>query len=82
MGGWSPNVVVLALGRVLTGLGIGLIATAAPLHISECALASIRGQLSTLPQLMGIAAMILSYLAVFLLSIQQVVNWRLMLGLG
>jgi len=43
---------------------------------------SIRGQLSTLPQLMGIAAMILSYFAVFLLSVQQVVNWRFMLGLG
>lgn len=82
LGGWSPCVAVLAVGRVLTGLGIGLIATTAPLHISECSPPSIRGQLSTLPQLMGIAAMILSYLAVFLLSMQQVVNWRLMLGLG
>lgn len=79
---WSPSVPILIAGRSIVGSSIGLIATVVPLFISESAPADLRGQLSTLPQLMGIAAMILSYAMVFQISLEIIPSWRLMLGVA
>eukprot|EP00850_Spirogloea_muscicola_P010810 SM000065S20159 [mRNA] locus=s65:46462:50159:- [translate_table: standard] len=79
---WSPSILVLIVGRVLVGLSVGLVATVVPLFISECSPASIRGQLATLPQLMGIAGMLVAYIVVFSISLTPNPNWRFMLGLS
>ncbi|KAJ7543563.1 hypothetical protein O6H91_09G043300 [Diphasiastrum complanatum] len=77
---WSPNVYVLIACRLLTGTGIGLAVTIIPIYISESAPAEIRGQLSTLPQLMGSGGLFLAYIMVFTLSLTAYPNWRYMLG--
>eukprot|EP00897_Mesotaenium_endlicherianum_P003618 jgi/Mesen1/3284/ME001906S02387 len=79
---WSPSISVLVAGRSLNGFSVGLIATVAPLFIAECSPAEIRGQLATLPQLMGITGMVASYATVFALSLGPAPNWRFMLGLS
>eukprot|EP00252_Welwitschia_mirabilis_P019259 TRINITY_DN4405_c0_g1_i1.p1 TRINITY_DN4405_c0_g1~~TRINITY_DN4405_c0_g1_i1.p1 ORF type:complete len:789 (+),score=103.53 TRINITY_DN4405_c0_g1_i1:670-3036(+) len=78
---WSPNVYVLLLGRLLDGLGVGLSVTLVPAYISEIAPSDIRGQLNTLPQLLGSGGMFLSYCFVFGMSLLENPNWRLMLAL-
>eukprot|EP00850_Spirogloea_muscicola_P020796 SM000227S07442 [mRNA] locus=s227:55685:59426:- [translate_table: standard] len=79
---WSPSILVLIVGRVLVGLSVGLVATVVPLFISECSPAATRGQLATLPQLMGIAGMLVAYIVVFSISLTPNPNWRFMLGLS
>ncbi|CAM6032507.1 unnamed protein product [Sphagnum compactum] len=78
---WAPSVHMLILGRILVGCAIGLAATIAPILISESAPAEIRGQLATLPQLMGSGGLFLAYVMDFILSLQSTVNWRFMLGI-
>jgi MFS family permease len=78
---WAPSVYILILGRILVGSAIGLAATIAPILISESAPAEIRGQLATLPQLMGSGGLFLAYVMDFVLSLQTSVNWRFMLGI-
>ncbi|CAN1828995.1 Monosaccharide-sensing protein 3 [Linum perenne] len=51
-----------------------------PLYISETAPSEIRGTLNTLPQFLGSGGMFLSYIMVFMMSLQDSPNWRLMLG--
>ncbi|KAJ7539906.1 hypothetical protein O6H91_11G114500 [Diphasiastrum complanatum] len=77
---WSPNVYVLIASRLLVGTGIGLCVTVIPIYISESAPAEIRGQLSTLPQLMGSGGLFGVYMMVFTLSLTAHPNWRYMLG--
>ncbi|CAI7899165.1 unnamed protein product, partial [Closterium sp. NIES-53] len=79
--GWSPSVEYLVAGRSLVGLSIGFFATVAPIFISECSPPEIRGQLATLPQLMGIGAMVISYAVSFFLSLSPHTDWRLILGI-
>jgi MFS family permease len=78
---WAPTVYILIMGRILVGSAIGLAATIAPILISESAPAEIRGQLATLPQLMGSGGLFLAYVMDFALSLQTTVNWRFMLGI-
>jgi MFS family permease len=78
---WAPSVYILIVGRLLVGSAIGLAATIAPILISESAPAEIRGQLATLPQLMGSGGLFLAYVMDFVLSLQPTVNWRVMLGI-
>ncbi|CAI0474240.1 unnamed protein product [Linum tenue] len=77
---WSPNVYVLLVARLLDGFGIGLAVTLIPLYISETAPSEIRGTLNTLPQFLGSGGMFLSYIMVFIMSLQDSPNWRVMLG--
>ncbi|CAI0404021.1 unnamed protein product [Linum tenue] len=77
---WSPNVYILLLARLLDGFGIGLSVTLVPLYISETAPSEIRGTLNTLPQFLGSGGMFMSYIMVFVMSLQDSPNWRVMLG--
>eukprot|EP00250_Pteridium_aquilinum_P010960 c19748_g2_i1 orf=614-2950(-) len=77
---WSPNVYMLLVARVLDGVGVGLAVTVAPLYISEVAPADIRGELNTLPQLLGTSGMFLAYCMVFGFSLTSSPSWRMMLG--
>lgn len=78
---WSPSVYVLIVARVLIGCSIGLAATISPILIAESAPSEIRGQLSTLPQLMGSGGLFIAYALVFAVSLTENPNWRLMLGI-
>ncbi len=78
---WAPTVYILIMSRILVGSAIGLAATISPILISESAPAEIRGQLATLPQLMGSGGLFLAYVMDFALSLQTTVNWRFMLGI-
>lgn len=78
---WSPNVLVLCIGRLLDGFGIGLAVTLVPLYISETAPSDIRGSLNTLPQFTGSGGMFLSYCMVFGMSLTSSPSWRLMLSI-
>ncbi|WCJ19746.1 tonoplast monosaccharide transporter2 [Euphorbia peplus] len=77
---WSPNVYVLLLGRAFNGFGIGLAVTLVPIYISETAPPEIRGLLNTFPQFLGSGGMFFSYCMVFAISLTDLPNWRLMLG--
>ncbi|KAI5057741.1 hypothetical protein GOP47_0027756 [Adiantum capillus-veneris] len=77
---WSPNVYMLLVARVLDGVGVGLAVTVGPLYISEVSPAEIRGELNTLPQLLGTTGMFLAYCMVFGLSLTSNPSWRMMLG--
>ncbi|XP_047334885.1 monosaccharide-sensing protein 2-like [Impatiens glandulifera] len=77
---WAPNVYTLLLARLLDGFGIGLSVTLVPVYISETAPPEIRGLLNTLPQFTGCSGMFLSYCMVFMMSLTDAPNWRLMLG--
>ncbi|KAI5072178.1 hypothetical protein GOP47_0012284 [Adiantum capillus-veneris] len=78
---WSPNVYLLLAARIVDGVGVGLAVTVAPLYISEVSPADIRGELNTLPQLLGTSGMFLAYCMVFGISLTTSPNWRMMLGL-
>ncbi|KAJ7533512.1 hypothetical protein O6H91_13G052800 [Diphasiastrum complanatum] len=77
---WSPNVYVLLVSRLLVGTAIGLAVTIIPIYIAESSPPEIRGQLATLPQLMGSGGLFLVYIMVFILSLTNQPNWRFMLG--
>ncbi|KAK8617536.1 hypothetical protein V6N13_080446 [Hibiscus sabdariffa] len=77
---WSPNVYILLLARLLDGFGVGLAVTLVPVYISETAPPEIRGLLNTLPQFTGSIGMFLSYCMVFGMSLTDLPNWRMMLG--
>ncbi|CAM6100740.1 unnamed protein product [Calypogeia fissa] len=77
---WAPTIYILIIGRFLIGAGIGLAATIVPILISETAPTEIRGQLATLPQLLGSSGLFLAYCFVFGLSLLANPSWRLILG--
>ncbi|MCO5607502.1 hypothetical protein L7F22_061698 [Adiantum nelumboides] len=77
---WSPNVYMLLVARILDGVGVGLAVTVGPLYISEVSPAEIRGELNTLPQLLGTTGMFLAYCMVFGFSLTSNPSWRMMLG--
>ncbi len=64
----------LAGFRVILGLGIGMIATTAPMYIAEIAPSNIRGKMVTLHQL----AMVIGFLFPFIISLS--INWYGFLG--
>ncbi|CAI8608891.1 unnamed protein product [Vicia faba] len=77
---WAPNVPVILLSRLLSGIGIALAITITPLYISEIAPPDIRGLLNTLPQLSCSMGMFLAYLLVFTISLTELPSWRGMLA--
>ncbi|KAL2621063.1 hypothetical protein R1flu_001268 [Riccia fluitans] len=78
---WSPTIYVLIAGRFFVGNSIGLAATIVPILISESSPSEIRGQLATLPQLLGSGGLFLSYCVVFGFSLMAQPSWRMILGI-
>ena len=76
----SPGMILLALGRVIVGVAIGIASFTAPLYISEVSPPAVRGRLVSLNQLMITIGIVVSYLADYALA--QVPNWRWMFGLA
>ena len=78
---WSPGSEVLVAGRMTVGLAAGIVSSAVPTYIAECAEPAQRGALSTLPQLCVSSGILLSYL-VGLGGLVLGHSWRVMLGLS
>ncbi|CAN6308691.1 unnamed protein product [Urochloa humidicola] len=79
--GFSPNFVILIIGRILYGIGIGLAMHGAPLYIAETSPSQIRGTLISLKELFIVLGILIGYL-VGSLEIDNVGGWRYMFGFG
>ncbi|XP_076907843.1 inositol transporter 4-like [Bidens hawaiensis] len=77
----APNPWVIILGRLLVGLGVGLVSITSPLYISEASPARIRGALVSTNGLLLTGGQFLSYLINLAFSKTQG-NWRWMLGIA
>ena len=77
---WSYN--VLLLGRIVTGLGVGVAFVAAPSYITEVSPSDSRGQLNTVFDISINGGILFGYITGFLVQLFSPGNWRLMLGLG
>jgi len=77
---WSYS--VLLLGRIVTGLGVGVAFVAAPSYITEVSPSDSRGQLNTVFDISINGGILFGYVTGFLVQLFSPGNWRLMLGLG
>ena len=76
----APTPTLLAIGRVIVGVAIGIASFTAPLYISEVSPPAIRGKLVSLNQLMITLGIVVSYLADYGLADKEA--WRWMFGLA
>ena len=76
----APSPTLLAIGRVVVGVAIGIASFTAPLYISEVSPPAIRGKLVSLNQLMITLGIVVSYLADYGLADREA--WRWMFGLA
>jgi SP family galactose:H+ symporter-like MFS transporter len=76
----APSSAVLAVGRIIVGLGIGLSSSGVPVYISEVAPADARGWQVSLFQLAITVGILLAYLVDYALAGIQ--GWRWMFGLA
>ncbi|XP_028776693.1 monosaccharide-sensing protein 2-like [Neltuma alba] len=78
---WAPNVYVILIARLLSGLANALAVTLTPLYISEISPPDIRGLLTTATQFSCSSGMFLAYCLVFSMSLMESPSWRIMLGI-
>lgn len=76
----SPSMYSLMGFRFLSGLGVGMISTVAPVYISEISPARLRGTLVSYNQLAVVVGILIAYIVDYIL-IGFENNWRLMLGM-
>ena len=79
----SISPLMLGVSRVLLGLTIGVSLIAVPVFVAESVPAKIRGATLVAYQVAAVVGIIIGYLtALALSSLNDAVNWRLMLGLA
>mmetsp|Transcript_40291 Transcript_40291/g.126045 ORF Transcript_40291/g.126045 Transcript_40291/m.126045 type:complete len:549 (-) Transcript_40291:72-1718(-) len=81
----APNWGILLLGRVVTGLGVGVAFTVCPVYVAELAPAELRGRLTTLFDISINGGILVGYVVGYIcdLAIQDpAAKWRTMLALG
>lgn len=93
----APGYGTLLLGRVITGMGVGVSFVVAPVYLSEVAPTHLRGQLNTVFDVAINGGILLGYVVGFLVQVAlpggartveddtafvNSLKWRLMLGLG
>ena len=78
----SWNYPVLLVGRIITGLGVGVAFVSAPCYITEVAPTDSRGQLNTVFDISINAGILVGYITGFLVQVFLPDNWRVMLGCG
>jgi MFS family permease len=76
----SPNIAVMALGRLISGVGAGASVVVVPIYISEISPPEERGFFGSLTQVMVNFGIFTTQLLGYLLSYGQM--WRLVLALG
>jgi sugar porter (SP) family MFS transporter len=77
---FSPNLVILVIGRIILGMAVGIGSFTAPLYLAEIAPKRIRGMLVSLNQLAITIGIVFSYLINYYFSVTG--QWPWMLGLG
>lgn len=79
LSGFSPDVIVLVIARVILGVAVGGASALVPMYLAEISPARIRGTLSSLNQLMIMTGILLAYIIDY--SFANVTNgWRYMLA--
>jgi MFS family permease len=76
----TPNIVVLALGRLISGIGAGGSVVVVPIYISEIAPPAEKGFFGALTQIMCNVGILLTQLLGYFLSRGQ--YWRIILAAG
>ncbi|CAK1540404.1 unnamed protein product [Leptosia nina] len=61
--GFAPNFPMVLLGRIMSGLGIGLVLAPTQVYVSECCDPEIRGRFGSLPTLSMSLGILISYVA-------------------
>jgi len=79
----APNMLTLALGRAIAGVGVGLSSGLVNMYISEFAPASIRGELNGWATFLGVGGNVFAQVVSLLFTSLQdpAMAWRLQLGL-
>jgi SP family galactose:H+ symporter-like MFS transporter len=77
---YACNFEILLLGRLITGLGAGIITLVVPVYLTEIAPAKSRGAVVNFNQITMAIGMLAAYLCNFAFSESE--NWRWMFGLG
>jgi len=62
IGGRSTTLTQVVLGRLISGMGIGISAVGSAMYAAECAPASSRGKILTVPQMCGCIGFTLAYI--------------------
>ncbi|GLT29733.1 hypothetical protein SLA2020_045790 [Shorea laevis] len=74
---------ILILGRLLSGVGMGLAVMIAPMYIAEISPADARGLLTSFPEVFVNVGILLGYVSNYAFSGLSVhLNWKIMLGVG
>ncbi|GAX21742.1 MFS transporter, SP family, galactose:H+ symporter [Fistulifera solaris] len=81
----APDYWVLLLGRIVTGLGVGVSFVVAPVFLSEVAPTDQRGSLNTVFDVAINGGILMGYIVGFLVELSPIpddLKWRVMLGMG
>ena len=78
----SMDYTFLLIGRIITGLGVGVAFVTAPCYITEVAPADSRGQLNAVFDISINGGILCGYIVGFLVQVIWPDNWRIMLGCG
>ncbi|HEX3790675.1 MAG TPA: sugar porter family MFS transporter [Pseudonocardiaceae bacterium] len=75
---FSPSFTLLAISRLVIGVGIGFSSATVPVYLSELAPARLRGALTALNQIFIVLGILIAFLVDYLLGPSA--NWRAMLA--
>ena len=82
----APTYFWLLLGRIITGVGVGVSFVVAPVYLSEVAPTHLRGQLNTVFDVAINGGILWGYIVGFVVQIMPLqsesLKWRIMLGMG
>jgi len=81
--GFATNYAFLMVGRFVAGVGVGYALMIAPVYTAEVSPASIRGFLTSFPEVFINSGILLGYVSNYVFSKLPVhLGWRIMLGVG
>ncbi|UNT71712.1 sugar porter family MFS transporter (plasmid) [Bacillus sp. N447-1] len=79
--GFSPNVEILVLFRIVLGVAVGGASAIVPLYLSEMAPAAIRGRIASLNTLMNALGILMAYIINYAFSASGRWDWMLILAI-
>ncbi len=77
---YSDSYTLLLIGRLVSGLGVGLITVAAPLYLAEISPPQFRGRFVSMYQLLITIGILVSFIVNYLFSMSA--DWRWMFAIG